>query len=607
MKSPETSVSVLSKTKRGGGDRDEGNRANDLTQPSDGSTSRGRACRNHEREFPFSCRSYGVLILLAVSTLLLKSLIFEPVGLWPIAFVCLVPWLILVSAATLARRVYFLSYACGLAFFLVNMRWLYEATGWGYLALSAYQAAYFPLMAMAVRHAARRRRWPLALVFPLAWVGSEIARAVFFSGFPWFFLSHSLYRVLTFIQVSDLVGAYGVSFVVAAVNGAVVDFLFARADKAKGELAGAWRGRMKWSAVFAGVVVAATIGYGQVQLHRDTIKPGPKIAVLQGDYLSLVDGDKEDNRTKMREYLMKLDAASSEKPDVYLLPESPWTMYLNPQARGMYALSRDSYAVLQDRATRLSSTIVTGCASLELTPTDMVDKERRFNSASVFWPDGSELGRYDKVHVVPFGEAVPFRYGRLRFLYLWMNQIMPFSGPDGTDEFSIASGEGFGVFSMRAASRNNQEYRFGIPICYEDVMPYVSRAFVSGGKPEKQVDLLLNISNDGWFGRGHQQPQHFAICVFRAVENRVGIARAVNTGISGFIEPDGRRHDLVYGDSLKRWPGLQGYAVASVGVDSRYSFYSQHGDWFAWGCAAAWLVMGMDYWVFRVRGRESTS
>jgi apolipoprotein N-acyltransferase len=177
---------------------------------------------------------------------------------------------------------------------------------------------------------------------------------------------------------------------------------------------------------------------------------------------------------------------------------------------------------------------------------------------------------------------------------------MPFSGPDGDYEYSLFPGEEFRSFSMQPPSAPSKEFRFGIPICYEDVMPYVCREFARG-EGRKRVDFLLNISNDGWFGRGVQQPQHLAICVFRAVENRVGIARAVNTGISGFIKPTGRLHDLVAGDPSHRWPGIAGYSVARLTVDSRYSYYSRYGDWFAWFCAVLWLVFFLDYWVVRMR------
>jgi len=562
----------------------------------------------------FAIDTHGTMALLSLSSLVLMSLIFAPIGIWPLSFVCLVPWLILIGGASLAPRVYFHSFAFGLAFFLINMSWLYAATGWGYLALAVYQAAYFPFVAVALRHVVRRRRWPLALALPLVWTGSEMLRAVVISGFPWFFLSHSLHRVLTLIQVSDLVGAYGVTFMVAAVNGAIADVVFAtmasrRTGRSRINLRDA-----RFSLVFAAAMVVVVTIYGQIQLHRDTTSDGPRIAVIQGDFINTVhpertkDHDQASEDEKMRVFLSMLEATAKEQPDVYVLPETPWTMYLNPEAREFFAIARASFAALQEHSTRNNAIVVTGSASLIPTPYDLLAKERRYNSATVFHPDGAEPQRYDKVHLVYFGEIVPFRFGRLRFLYFWLNRVMPFSGPDGEFEYSLFRGDGFQRFSVDAPSRNGESYRFGIPICYEDVMPYVSREFVCGGSKEKQANFLLNISNDGWFGRGifqgrPQQWQHLAICVFRAVENRVGIARAVNTGISGFIQPTGRIHDVVSGSESTPWPGECGYSVANVGVDSRYTVYSRYGDWFAWGCALMWLVLFIDYWIVRARTR----
>jgi len=556
------------------------------------------------------CAPYGgiethrAMLLLILLSLGLKSLIFAPIGWWPFSFVCLVPWLIMIGKATRAPRVYFYSFVFALAFFLVNMRWLYPATGAGYVALSVYQSAFFPLVACPLRHVVRRRRLPLGVVLPFVWVGSELLRAVVLSGFPWFFLSHSFHKVLTLIQVSDLVGAYGVSFVVAAVNGAVADAILAyiarrRAVEEKLQRQQAW-----FSAVFAVVLIGATVVYGQIQLHRDTISAGPRIALIQGDFVNSVDPDTLRDHDalsdveKMQIYFSMMDAAAKQQPDLYLLPESPWVMYLNPERRD-FGLSGRSFRALGKHAREHNAYIVTGSGSAEFTPYDPHQKVRQYNSATVFNPDGSEPGRYDKVHLVIFGEFVPFRFGRLRFLYFWLNRVTPFSGPDGESEFSFFKGDEFRVFRMQAASQGGTGYRFGIPICYEDAMPYISREFVSGGFDGKRADFLLNISNDGWFGRGIQQPQHLAVCVLRAVENRVGIARAVNTGVSAFIEPSGRVHDVVTHDPSTAWPGNCGFAVATVGVDTRYSVYSRSGDWFAWGCALMWLIFFVDYWVVR--------
>jgi len=549
----------------------------------------------------FEITRHRTILLLMLVALVFKSVIFAPINWWPFAFVCLVPWLIVIGATHRAPRVYFHSYLFGLAFFLINMSWLYHATGVGYAALAIYQAAYFPFVACVLRHVIRRRRWPLALTLPAVWTASELLRAVVMSGFPWFFLSHGVHRVLTLIQISDLAGAYGVSFVIAAVNGALVDAVFAWTAKRANATPRSALIRAGVGGAFAAVVLLSTIVYGMVQLRGNTIVPGPKIAVLQGDWLVSVTGEEADDNVKRATYFSMLEAAASANPDLFLLPETPWFSYLNAESRHLRPRFREDFAYFQEQAIENKSYVVTGTASLEQTPYDLLVTSRQYNSAMVFKPDGSEPDRYDKVHLVPFGEAVPFRFGRFRWLYLWLNSLMPFTGPEGQREYSLFAGKGFHTFTMMPKSQADRSYRFGIPICYEDVMPYVSREFVSGGSNVKRADLLLNISNDGWYKRGHQQPQHLAICVYRAVENRVGIARAVNTGVSGFIEPDGRIHDLVMGDSQHRWPNQAGYAVATVGIDSRYSFYSRYGDWFAWSCAAAWLVMFIDYWLLRVR------
>lgn len=550
----------------------------------------------------FTIKTHRTLLLLALAALAMKSVIFEPIGWWPFVFVCLVPWVILVGAASHAPRVYFHSWLFGLAFFLLNMRWLYPATGPGYATLALYLSVYFPFMACVLRHIVRRRHWPLALALPVVWVGGEMLRAVVISGFPWFFLSHSLYEVLPLIQISDLVGAYGVSFVAAAVNGAVADIaLRVVAARREPTIAFRWRD-CRTSVAVAVVLVASALAYGTYQLQRDTIEDGPRVALIQGDFVMSVYGEEASDAEKFHTYLEMIDAASEQEPDLYVLPETPWRMHLNPEARELSRSSRIAHQALQDRATRDGAYIVVGSASREERPYDLLAPMRMFNSASVIRPEGGEVGRYDKVHLVYFGEIVPFRFGRLRFLYLWLNRIMPFS-EGGTYEYSLFPGSGFHHFEMTPRSQPARRYRFGTPICYEDVMPYVSRRFATGdGESDgKQVDFLLNISNDGWFGRGNQQPQHLAISVFRAVENRVGLARSVNTGVSAVIDPDGRISNVVEPDASNPWPRACNYSVGTLRVDPRFTLYSRFGDWFGWACAACCLILFVDYWIARAR------
>jgi len=550
---------------------------------------------------------HGTLFLLSAATLLLQSLIFEPVGAWPLAFVCLVPWLLFVGCSRLAPRVYLWSYLFGFAFFVWNMRWMYHSTGAGYVALSAYLAVYFPLMACPIRHAVRRRGLPLAVAVAIVWTGAEMLRAIVISGFPWFYLSHSVYKVLPLIQTADLVGAYGVSFVIAAINGAIADLIFAKlkpdCDPKSSVPSLPYTRRARWGVGFALVTLGGTLVYGQMQLGSDTFKAGPKVAVVQGDFLMTVTNEETTDAEKRRIYYAMLDEAAKHKPDLVVLPETPWIMYLNEEARGFRSIWRDSFKKFSNYATETGAYVLAGAASSFADEYNMRATERRYNSAFLFSPEGGEPTRYDKVHTVYFGETVPFRFGRLRFLYFWLNSLMPFSGPNGDYEYSIFPGESFRTLEMTTHGERGRTYHFGAPICYEDVMPYVAREFVGAGSTNKKADFLINISNDGWFGRGLQQPQHLAICAFRAVENRVGIARSVNTGISAIIDPDGRIHDRVEADPTNGWPNACGVAVGEVLTDSRFTLYTRLGDWFGWTCALLWVVLYLDYWTIRALGR----
>ncbi len=140
----------------------------------------------------------------------------------------------------------------------------------------------------------------------------------------------------------------------------------------------------------------------------------------------------------------------------------------------------------------------------------------------------------------------------------------------------------------------DRQVRFGAPICYEDVIPDVFRGFMCDKDGNKRVDFMVNISNDGWFGHGAQQAQHLANCAFRAVENRVGVARAVNTGVSGFINPDGSWYSLVGASDRDPQVGGTGYRVDQIRIDPRVTFYSRYGDLFAFVCLGLGLVAMFD-------------
>lgn len=616
----------------------------DAVQPA---TSPGATPRN---AWYHAWRDLRLAGLPCIATLLLLTLIFPPFEVWPLAFVSLAPWIWSACVCRRAWVAYWLAELTGWAFFLINLRWLMPVTGLGYVALAFYLAIYWPMTVWAVRTGRRRGISPV-FTLPVTWVACEFLRATVMSGFPWFFMGHALYRQLPLIQISDLGGAYAVSFVVVMVNGLVVELLLQRFPGTNPEARPASLRTVALGAVATLVVMSGCVGYGFWRTLTATFVQGPRIAVIQEDFpLRNTPPYSQPSQVIFARYVSLAGEAALREPDLIVFPETPWNAVQNRSfleiarqsadvvnasafqfgkqcheavaalARGDHAaanqwierLERDLEVTerrrdpreepknrlprLPEASGRRPASILVGAVSVERAES-VSSRWLRFNSALFYHPTGEQSReRYDKIHLVPFGEAVPFRHTSLHFLYRWLNALSPFS-QGGKYDYSLTPGVDYTIFHVTAA-QDGRTYRFGTPICYEDVMPYISRRLV-WKNGERRADFLVNISNDGWFLHSAELPQHLAICVFRAVENRVSIARAVNTGISGFIDPNGRLYSLV-NDHERVWgPGVVGYSVDHVLIDQRTTLYGRIGDAFAVLC----LLVTCWLWLYAVGSR----
>ncbi|MFO0837711.1 MAG: apolipoprotein N-acyltransferase [Phycisphaerae bacterium] len=578
-------------------------------------------------------------------TVLLFSLIFPPLTIWPLAFVCLMPWTARVLRAERTAVLYWVSFVGGWLFFLINLYWLMPVTGLGYAALAFYLAMYWPMAAWAVR-TARRIGLGATWSLPIAWVACEYLRGWVMSGFPWLFVAHSLYRQLPLIQISDLTGAYGVSFLAAMVNGLLAELYCLWRQRAVAGLDRAAHRkrvvRMIITTALVGFVFAGVSGYGAYQVAA-VFQPGPRVAVVQDDFpLVSTPPYGAPPPEIFAQYLRMGETAARQGPDLIAFPETMWgacqnLSFLNVQQRAVEGvraeewpygkLCHDATAAfalgdfervnqlldqlehwLREKRTlpRLDprpgpqSTLLLGSLAIDVLPEASYPRIKKYNSALVYDRDGTQRReRYDKMHLVPFGEIVPFRQQKilgidLHPLYRALNNLSPFS-QGGNIEYSLWPGQDCTLFDLRVGERT---YRFGTPICYEDVMPRVIRRFV-WKDGQRRADFLVNISNDGWFQHSAELPQHLAICAFRAIENRVAIARAVNTGISGFIDPNGRIYGLVNRDGQTRGEGIRGVSIERVPIDTRGSFYGRWGDWFAGLC----LLLATGLWVGAIATR----
>jgi apolipoprotein N-acyltransferase len=447
----------------------------------------------------------------------------------------------------------------GTVFFLLLLRWLdytfqnFSAIPWPLTwlpiaALAAYCGLYTGLVCLAIASLRDRlgQGWALA-ISPALWVAGEWIRGWLMGGFPWGLLGYSQHLDLPAIQIAEIGGVYAVSLLLVAVNAA---------------LAGAWT--LGWRRAVPGVASAAllllvSLGFGWWTMSREF---GPatdgavrvvEIAVIQP---SIEQGVKEDSANQERtmaiyEELTRLAArpAAGKKPAVILWPETAAPIFL----RG----DRVLLARLEALSREVGAPLLVG--SIDRLP----GPNGQFLNSAFLLGDQGITDKYDKIRLVPFGEYVPLAW-LLGFVRQWAEFISDF-----------APGSRLTVFPLPGAP-------FGTVICYEVISPGLFRGFVVGG-----ASFMTNITNDAWFGRTSGPAQHLGMLPLRAVENRVAIARAANTGISAFVGPDGR-----VGPILPLFD--RGVLAASIPLRSRTTLYTRFGDWLVYLClalsAAAWAA-----------------
>lgn len=487
---------------------------------------------------------------------LLLALSFPPVsapGLGWLAWVALVPWLATVAGSK-GWSSFVQSYLFGLAFFLVGTCWIGHVTLGGLAVLTAYLAVYPALLGLLACRLRSRWRLPFSVTVPFLWVGLEYIRGILFTGFPWLFLGYSQFNLLTLIQASDLVGVYGISFLIVAVNAVLAEAVrCVMSDKGR-----AWLGRaviVPGAASLA--LLAATLWYGNVRLARDTFQEGPRLAVVQGnipqEVKSVLDSETFWKMLEVHSFLSLQVAQDEPGVEMIVWPETMVPGVLN------------RCDIIQSRIQRLAEAVQTrlllGGIAIEVEGEGKALREKMFNSA-YYTPRGDadvdKLKRYDKIHLVPFGEYIP------------LADVVPILKPFVPYEEGFRKGTEAKTFALDGAC-------FGVCICYEDAFPALVRRFARNG-----AQFLINITNDGWFKRSAELDQHLGMSVFRAVENRVGFVRATNTGISGFVSPDGRVQSILRENG--QYKEVAGYLVDRVKLGTGQTLYNRIGDSFAWGC-----------------------
>ncbi len=503
------------------------------------------------RPFPEQCRVSAAPLLAALSGVLL-ALSFPSPGLSLLAWGALVPLLAAVRDRTPLSAFKF-GFLAGFVAYIGVFYWLnIVMTTYGKLplavsfSLTLVMAAYLALYvgaATALASLGERRGIPLPLGLPVVWVALEFLRAYFLTGFPWALLGYTQYRTLPLIQIADITGVYGVSFLLVLAN--VVLFRMVRGIRGKGDI----RYPLALSALLV-ALLGACIGYGFVGLNAPESGRTVRVALAQGNIPQDIKWNPafQEETVSIYERLSRRSAGGGF--DLVVWPESSLPFFFEKEP--VYS------ARVSNLAKELGVSLIVSSPAVE----KGVMKDRLLNSAFLIDTDGTTLGRADKVHLVPFGEYVP------------LAKLLPFVSKmvEGIGDFS-PGGE---IVPLRARFGS-----LGVLVCFEGIFPEISREYVRQG-----ATMLVNITNDAWFGRSSAPYQHLSMTVFRAVENRVPLVRSANTGITAII--DSRGH-------IVRMTGLfhEALLTGEVRAGSRLTFYTRYGDLFAWFCVLSALARGM--------------
>ena len=498
------------------------------------------------------------------------------------AWIALVPWLLFLRGAT-PRAALLWSSLIGFVFFLASMWWLIHVTVAGWLILCAYLALYFGAFGWLVTALATRRkdqatgrtRWgrrEFIWLVPAVWVASEYARSRVLSGLGWNLLAYSQTTRLQLIQIADVTGVWGVSFVVVLVNVVIADMLHAVSWR-KGRRAEDHAALPQaTSRLTAGLIVwLLALAYGAWRLDHLPAGSSVRVAVVQGNIPQEEKWDEAARESIVSRYEGLTREAARSRPQLIVWPETATPGYL------------DLDEFVTQRVSALARSV--GIPLLVGAPMGYLDAAqwRITNSAALLDPDGAIRQRYDKLHLVPFGEFVPFEAQAP-----WLRGILPpigeFSPGMHPTVFRLANRE------PRATSRAAAPPPFSVLICFEDIFPQIARRFVREG-----ARLLLVITNDAWFGPTAAAYQHAQASTFRAVELRVPVVRAANTGWSGCIDPAVRWVDRVHHASGKEL-FVAGTQTCEVPTGSSHTVYCRWGDWFALGCVLVSLgVLGTAF------------
>jgi apolipoprotein N-acyltransferase len=482
--------------------------------------------------------------VLAILSAILQVVIFPLPNLYVLSWIAVAPLLVALLRARLLQG-FALGYVCGILWYGGNCYWVYSTMkqyggisapgAVGLLSLFClYLGLYHGLFGLLVAAVAKASERMAPVLSPVLWVAVELARTRI-TGFPWDLLGIAQVDNIPLARIVRFTGVYGISFEIMLVNTAFAAAFIIQRNR-----------RMQ-------LLLAATAAAFVLQIGRwmpIPAFPTDRSAILvQPNIPILVGGDWtqqyfQDTLSDLTRTSLIPPTEAQRHPDLIAWPESPAPFYSNDPA------FRDA---ISNVAKTTHAWMVVGSVGTQ-NPSSRAPQSEIFNSAALVDPNGEWVARYDKVHLVPFGEYVPFK------------SLFGFAGGLTKEVGDFSQG-------VARAPLPAGDEKLGVFICYESIFPDEVRRFAANG-----AQLFVNVSNDGWYGDSGAYAQHLKQARMRAVENDRWLLRDTNTGVTAAIDP--------YGRVVQTVPRkIRNALGASYALENATTFYTRHGDWLAYACA----------------------
>ena len=500
----------------------------------------------------------AVLVLPIISALALVGA-FPRFGLWPLAWVALVPLFVVYRRSSLGTSL-LATLVVGLVFFGGLMSWV-AIFGYAPWFLSALLGTLFLVAFCAVALPAFRWRavWARLLFVPAVWTAFEWLRSLGVFGCTWGDLAQSQTQFTAILQMASVTGQWGLSFIIAAVNVALAELW----------PAGVKRKRAIAPSITVVLAVFAIAVSGWVVMSRGETRGRPvRVAIIQGNVEQELRANESWHhhiRRTMASYTGLTVEALRHSPNLIVWPETA--------VPGCLGQSPPLQAQVASLARTGASNLLVGGADYKI---GRNGKPRFYNGAFLYAPNGEFVGVYYKAKLVPFGEFVPGR------------KWIPFLDRYPVRDIDYSPGPGF--FPLKTDFG-----RLGVMICFESTFPQVSLGLTRNG-----ANILVVMTNDAWFERTAAADQHLAMAVLRAIENRRYVVRCAATGISGVIDPWGR---VIKSAGIFERKTIHQSVVPS----SATTLYTRFGDWFAHACAAATTMAVVFVVISILRRRKGRS